>query len=114
MQLESAQIELRSAQIGSKNSLTAAKFSCWTKYRGIVFTLLSTLCFSFNLLVVKELEHYHPMSVSVWHHVALLILTILPFIFFQFVPDGNATIFSSVFPLKSRESALLAAGVVVS
>ncbi|CAG7834662.1 unnamed protein product [Allacma fusca] len=38
----------------------------WLKYRGFLFTLLSSLCFSITALLVKLLKDYDPINVALW------------------------------------------------
>ena len=40
--------------------------SCIIKYRGIFFTLMSSICFSLTAVVVKYLQAYDPVSIALW------------------------------------------------
>ena len=36
------------------------------KYRGFIFTIMSSICFSLTAVVVKYLQAYHPVNVALW------------------------------------------------
>ena len=36
------------------------------KYRGFIFTIMSSICFSLTAVVVKYLQAYHPVNIALW------------------------------------------------
>jgi len=76
----------------------AGQKTWWRKYRGIVFALSSCFFTSLNLVVCKELEHYHPVTITAWQQVAILCHALPVFAFFHFVRRQDAF---KIFSLKN-------------
>ena len=71
----------------SKNATVDGKKKQWKKwalyrYRGFLFTLLSSLCFSFTALVVKYLHDYNPINLALWRYQGAF-LPAVPIAFFH-------------------------------
>ena len=75
----------------------------WRRYGGIIFTAASSMFFSLTILTVKLLDHYHPLTISVWRFLGILIPPI-PLAFYYQCKTDKDDIFKAVWPLKGREN----------
>jgi len=96
---------------GPNNSQATPKLILWKKFRGIGFILLFSILFSVKSVILKKLEHYHPMSVSVWLHATIFIMT-FPIIIYYF-RARNWGILISGFPVNRQERGILVIVLIV-
>lgn len=70
---------------------------------GISFAILSAITFSFNALIAKMLNHFHPFNLGAWTFLAMTLLGVLTLIY-EIKVSGNTTIFNSIIPMNSRSN----------
>ncbi|XP_021958875.2 solute carrier family 35 member G1 isoform X2 [Folsomia candida] len=85
-----------------KKSTTQTGKEGWRKFGGIIFGVLSSLCFSLTLLLAKVLREqydYHPICVTIWRYVGILAPAIPISIYYHFCT--SEPVFDSVWPMSN-------------
>jgi len=70
------------------------------RYLGLVFTLLSTNCFSLSSTVMKSLAHMHPFNVGVWSTPIAALLSSLFILHTVKIKKGS--VLTGVWPLSKN------------
>jgi hypothetical protein len=75
----------------------------WRKYGGLFFGLISSLCFSLTLILVKILREnysFHAINLGVWRFLGILIPSLPNALFYHnFTPEN---VLDTIYPLKKN------------
>ncbi|CAG7830266.1 unnamed protein product [Allacma fusca] len=98
------------------------------KYGGMMLAFSASFFFSLTVVMVKILKDYHPLSISVWRYLGILVPSIPIVLYFQFLPEKSRTteshemsnkakavnIFQTVWPFRERDKLINFVGLMVS
>ena len=60
---------------------------CWQRHLGIFFALLNALCFSLIPVIVKKLQHIHPVGQTVWRSLVNVFICALVLLVLRWLPS---------------------------